>query len=243
MQILGIDIGGTGVKGAPVDVERGELAAPRCRMLTPQPATPAAVAARVGEVIAHFGYAGPVGIGFPGAVQHGVVRFAPHMDASWIGQDAQGEFGKVLRVPVAVLNETDAAGLAEMRFGAGRDVRGVVAMITLGTGIGTALFVDGVLVPNTEFGHIEIRGKDAELRASELARQRKHMSWKKWARRVDEYLAHLERLVWPDLIIVGGGGSRHHEKFISRLTLRTRVVPAQLLNDAGIVGAALAVSG
>jgi polyphosphate glucokinase len=239
LNALGIDIGGTGIKCAPVDTVRGVLLSERLRVRTPQPATPEAVAAAVRSVVAHFDWSGPVGLGLPGVVRQRVVRFAPHLDPVWLGVDAVAWLEQALGRPAAVLNDADAAGLAELRFGAGRDRAGVVVVVTLGTGIGTALFVDGRLVPNTEFGHIEVRGKDAERRASEGARLRKGWTWKQWARRVDEYLKRLEAMLWPDLIILGGGGSKHHARFMPYLTVGTPVVPAGLLNDAGIVGTAL----
>jgi polyphosphate glucokinase len=239
-QVLGIDIGGTGIKGAPVDVDRGTLAADRYRLLTPQPAVPAAVAEVVGQVVAKFGGEGIVGATFPAVIRSGVAETAANVDKSWIGEDVAKAFERATGRPFVVLNDADAAGLAEMRFGAGRDKQGVVMMVTLGTGIGTALFVDGVLVPNTELGHLELRGKEAEKRASEIVREDKNLSWKKWGQRVDEYLQHLEMLFSPDLFIIGGGVSKKSAKFFEFIKTRVPVVPAQLLNEAGIVGAAVA---
>jgi polyphosphate glucokinase len=241
-QVLGIDIGGTGTKGAPVDVLAGKLAADRQKLATPHPAKPDAVADVVGELVKKFGWSGPIGATFPGVVTQGQVRTAANLDSDWIGVKAADLFGKVTGQQVTVVNDADAAGLAEMRFGAGVGHRGTVLMLTLGTGIGSALFIDGDLVPNTEFGHIEIRGKDAEKRASELVREENDLSWGKWAGRVDEYLEHMEGLLSPSLIIIGGGISKKADKFIPRLSgLRAPVVPAAMLNDAGIVGAAMAV--
>ena len=240
MEILGIDIGGTGIKGAPVDVDTGLLLAERHRVLTPQPAVPDAVADTVAEVAKHFKWKGPIGCTFPAVIKNGVAYSAANVDEAWIGTDGQKLLKKKTRCPVVLLNDADAAGMAEMQFGAGKGKQGVVIMVTLGTGIGSALFLDGRLVPNTELGHIEVRGKDAELRATDRIRQKKGLSWKKWAANVDEYLGRLEALFSPDLFIVGGGVSKKHEKFLPRLTVRAEVVPAQLLNDAGIVGAALA---
>jgi polyphosphate glucokinase len=239
-QVLGIDIGGTGIKGAPVDIERGTLIVDRYRLLTPKPAVPAAVADVVAEVVAKFGGEGPIGATFPAVIRGGVAETAANVDKSWIGEDVAKRLGKSVGRPFVVLNDADAAGLAEMRFGAGRNKQGVVMMVTLGTGIGTALFSDGDLVPNTELGHLELRGKEAERRASETVRENKKLSWKKWGGRVDEYLRHLEMLFSPDLFIVGGGISKKADKFFGFLKTRAPIVPAQLLNEAGIVGAAVA---
>lgn len=241
-QVLGIDIGGTGIKAAPVDTATGQLAAERRKDPTPQPATPAAVADIVTKLVHAFQWTGPLGVTFPGVVVGGVVHTAANMDPSWIGVDAVKLFGSEIKLPVTVLNDADAAGLAEMRFGAGKGVPGTVLLLTLGTGIGSALFIDGILVPNTEFGHIQIRGKDAEKRASEHAREERDLSWGDWAGRVDEYLEQMEGLLSPGLIIIGGGVSRKSDKFLPFLTrLRAKVVPAALHNDAGIIGAAMAV--
>ena len=240
MELLGIDIGGSGIKGAPVQVERGVLVKERHRIATPHPAQPEAVALVVAQIVRHFAWKGPLGCTFPAIVKHGVAYSAAHVDKSWIGFDGQRLFQQVTGQPVVLLNDADAAGLAEMRFGAGRDQKGVVLLVTFGTGIGTALFFDGVLVPNAELGHIEIRGKDAELRATDQVRVEKELSWEKWAGRVNEYLLRLEALLSPDLFIIGGGVSKKHDKFLPLLTTSAPVVPAQLLNDAGIVGAALA---
>jgi polyphosphate glucokinase len=237
---LGIDIGGTGIKGAPVDTVSGELLAPRFRLLTPHPATPDAVAAVVAEVAAHFDWTGPLGAAFPAVVRHGVVETAANIDPSWIGRDASRLFSDTCGgAPVVVLNDADAAGTAEMEFGAGRGRRGTVVVITLGTGIGSAVFSEGVLVPNTEFGHLEMGGTIAERRAADSVRERKQLSWSKWAGRLDEYLRYLEALLQPDLVIVGGGVSKKHERFLPLLHTRAECVPAQLQNEAGIVGAAV----
>jgi polyphosphate glucokinase len=239
-QALGIDIGGTGIKAAPVDLETGHLLAERVKLETPQPSLPEAVAATVAKLVADFQWTGPAGITFPGVIDDGVVMTAANLDKHWIGTDARGLMGSATGLGVGVINDADAAGLAEMKFGAGAGEKGTVLMLTLGTGIGSALFIDGTLVPNTEFGHIEIRGKDAEKRASEFAREEEDLSWGKWAGRVDEYLEHMEQLLSPRLIIIGGGVSRRSDKFLPLLSgLRARVVPAAMLNDAGIVGAAM----
>jgi polyphosphate glucokinase len=238
--VLGIDVGGTGIKGAPVDLENGKLLAERVKLDTPHPSAPEAVAATVAELTTGFGWTGPAGITFPGVVVDGVVMTAANVDEHWIGSDARELFSKTTGLNVGVINDADAAGLAEMKYGIGAGEKGTVLMLTLGTGIGSALFVDGILVPNTEFGHIEIHGKDAENRASEFAREEENLTWGKWAGRVDHYLEHMERLLSPKLIIIGGGVSRKSDKFLPLLTgLRARVVVAAMQNDAGIVGAAM----
>lgn len=242
--VLGIDIGGTGIKAAPVETDTGELMADRQKLATPQPATPDAVEQIVRDLVKDFSWTGPAGITFPGVVTKGVIQTAANVDHSWIGVDAVKTFGASTQLQVTMINDADAAGVAEMRFGAGKGVTGTVLMLTLGTGIGSALFIDGLLVPNTEFGHVQIRGKDAEKRASEHAREEHDLSWGSWAGRVDEYLEHMEALLSPDLIIIGGGVSRKSDKFLPLLKgLRAKVVAATLQNDAGIVGAALAANG
>jgi polyphosphate glucokinase len=243
MQAFGIDIGGSGIKGAPVDLETGQLVGERKKIATPQPATPDAVTEVVREVAQSFGWTGVTGATFPGVVVGGTIRSAANVDKSWIGTDAAGLFGKAIGTEVAVLNDADAAGIAEMKFGAGAGVRGTVLMLTFGTGVGSALFTDGVLVRNTEFGHVEIRGKDAEKRASERGKADHGWSWKEWTVRVSEYLQHIEALMSPDLIIIGGGISKESDKWVPLLTgIQAKIVPATLLNDAGIVGAAMAAS-
>jgi polyphosphate glucokinase len=243
VQILGVDIGGTGIKVAPVDVATGKLLADRVKVPTPRPAEPDAIADVVARLSAGFGWKGPAGITFPGVIADGVTRTAANLDPAWIGLDGRALFGKATGLQVSLINDADAAGLAEMKFGAGAGHKGVVLMLTLGTGIGSALFIDGILVPNTEFGHIEIRGKDAETRASEHAKELHDLSWESWAERVDEYLKHMEALLSPALFIIGGGISRKSDKFVPLLTgLTAQVVPAALHNDAGIVGAAMAAS-
>jgi polyphosphate glucokinase len=240
MQILGIDIGGTGIKGAPVDTETGKLLAPRFRIPTPRPSKPEAVAGVVAEIARHFDWHAPVGCGFPGVIREGVALTAANIHRSWIETNAADLFASQTGCPVKVLNDADAAGLAEMTFGAGKGCSGTVLVLTLGTGIGSALFTGGHLLPNTEFGHLQIRGRDAELRTSEAVREREDLSWKNWAKRLDEYLDAMEALLWPDLIVLGGGAVKYCERFVHRLTVRAEVVPARLGNDAGIVGAALA---
>jgi polyphosphate glucokinase len=243
MQALGIDIGGSGIKAAPVDVATGKLLAERQKIATPRPARPDAIADVVKQLTTSFSWSGPVGITFPGVVIDGVTRTAANLDPAWIGLDAGTLFGKAAGNPVRVLNDADAAGVAEMTFGVGVGENGTVLMLTFGTGIGSALFTRGVLVPNTEFGHVEIRGTDAEKRASERAKDLHDLSWGKWAGRVDEYLRHIEALLSPHLFIVGGGVSKEADKWVPRLSgIRARIVPAALLNNAGIVGAAMATS-
>lgn len=240
MHILGIDIGGSGIKGGVVDTQAGELITERFRIPTPTPSSPHGVAQAVSQVANQFDWKGQIGCGFPAIIQHGVARSAANIDPDWIGVNVADLFTQTTSCPTTVINDADAAGLAEIIFGAGKDRSGTVLVITIGTGLGTALFVDGLLVPNMELGHIEIRGKDAELRASDAARKRKKMSWKKWATRFDEYLRCLESLINPDLIILGGGASKDLGHFQEYLTLQTAVVPAQFFNEAGIIGAALA---
>jgi len=241
MEILGIDIGGTGIKGAPVNPNTGRLKKERLRLLTPNPATPAKVAKLVREIAQHFAWQGAIGIGFPGVVQNGKVLTAANLDKAWVGKHAESLFREATGCAVTVINDADAAGLAEMRFGAGRGHSGKVLLLTLGTGIGSALFVNGKLVSNTEFGHVQIRGKTAERRASDQARVRKKLSWKKWAMRVQEYLEHMSLLLSPDLVILGGGAVKDYRKFAKYLKLSVEIKPAESGNLAGIVGAALAV--
>jgi polyphosphate glucokinase len=240
LTLLGIDIGGTGIKGAPVDVETGQLTAERFRIETPQPSVPNAVADVVKQVAAHFSYSGPAGVTFPAVVKHGVTYTAANVDRSWIGTNAGELFSRHIGGPVTVVNDADAAGVAEIRFGAGKDRKGVIILVTLGTGIGSAVFLDGQLLPNSEFGHLVIRGKAAERRASEKVRVDKKLSWKQWAKRISEFLNELEKLFSPDLFIIGGGISKKAEKFFPFLTTKTEVivVPAQMRNEAGIIGAA-----
>lgn len=238
--VLGIDVGGTGIKGAPVDSRTGRLLADRHRILTPHPATPAAVAEVVGELARFFDWTGPSGATFPAVIKHGVACTAANVDESWIGTDAATLFAQAIGGDVTVVNDADAAGIAEMQFGAARGRDGVVIMVTLGTGIGSAVFHDGVLLPNTELGHIQMDGQDAEDLAAESVREADDLSWKKWSKRLNEYLQMLEGLFSPDLFVIGGGVSKKSGKFIPRLDLQAEVVPAELLNEAGIVGAALA---
>jgi polyphosphate glucokinase len=236
---FGIDIGGSGIKGAPVDLGAGCLAEERLRIPTPQPATPEAVAGVVRAVLDYFGWQGRFGCTFPAVVQHGVVRTAANVDAAWIGTDAHALFrGRTGREPL-VVNDADAAGVAEVEFGAARGRPGVVLVTTLGTGIGSALVHDGVLLPNTELGHLEIDGHDAETRAADSAREREDLSWEDWAERLTRYYTRVEDLLWPDLIVVGGGVSKKADRWLPHVRARTPIVTAELRNEAGIVGAAL----
>ncbi|SFL09249.1 polyphosphate--glucose phosphotransferase [Geodermatophilus ruber] len=237
---FGVDIGGSAIKGGLVDLDKGALRGERLRIETPQPAVPGPVYDVVARIVDSFGWTGRIGVTFPGVLKQGVAHTAANVDRSWLGTDVASGLAALVPDGVQTLNDADAAGLAEMRYGAGRDRAGVVLMLTFGTGIGSALFTDGVLVPNTEFGHIQVDGEDGERRASAAAREREDLSWPEWARRVDRYLDVLEACLWPDLIIVGGGVSKKAHKWVPLLSPRTPVVAAELLNDAGIVGAALA---
>ncbi len=242
MHILGIDIGGTGIKGAPVDPQNGTLLADRYRLVTPKGAKPGPMAEVVKQVAQQFDWHAPVGCGFPAVIRNGVAESAANINEKWIGINVAQLFSQATQCPVHVVNDADAAGLAEMTFGAGKGVKGVVMMITIGTGLGSALFVDGKLVPNTELGHIEVECDDAETLASDVVRRKEELSWKKWSKRLDKYLTTLEHLFSPDLMILGGGVIKKQDQFFPMLSLHTRVIPAEMGNDAGIVGAALAAS-
>lgn len=247
MNVLGIDIGGTGIKGAPVDIERGELIEDRCRIETPQPSKPEAVAKVVGEIVQHFQWKGPIGCTFPAIVHHGIIKSAANVDKSWIGVNGVELFQQHTGLPIRILNDGDAAGLAEMKFGAGRDRTpdadgDVVILLTFGTGIGSAIFVNGHLLPNTEMGHLILKGMNAEHYAASRIRKEEKLSWEEWGKRVNEYLHLVEFYFSPDLIIVGGGVSKKYEKFMKYIDVEAKVVPAQLRNEAGIVGAALAAA-
>jgi len=241
MEVLGIDIGGTGIKGAPVDTSSGELKAERFRLLTPKPSTPEKVVEVIHKIIRHFDWQGAVGAGFPGVVKAGKIFTAANVDKSWVGVHLQEMLEQKTGCQAKVINDADAAGLAEMHFGAGRNKSGKVMLFTLGTGIGSALFVDGKLVSNTELGHLEMRGKDAERYAAESVRIKKDLSWKKWGKRVAEYLEMIEKLFSPDVIILGGGAIKKYDKFADQLDhLSAEIIPAQNGNLAGILGAAIA---
>jgi polyphosphate glucokinase len=240
---FGVDIGGSGIKGCLVDIDAGRLDGERVRIPTPDPSTPKAVALVVKEIVDGFGWTGPVGVTLPVVIKRGIAHTAANIDKSWVGTDAAGLFAEHLgraAGQVVVLNDADAAGIAEIRYGWPDDQSGVVVLLTFGTGIGSALFVDGVLVPNTEFGHLEVDGHDAETRAAASVKDEAGLSWEEWAHRVSRYISSLEDLIWPDLIIAGGGVSRKADRWLPLLDVRTRVVAAELRNDAGIVGAAVA---
>jgi polyphosphate glucokinase len=237
VKVLGIDIGGTGIKGAVVDTNKGVFKTDRLRILTPRPATPEAVSAVVDQITAHFEWDGPLGCTFPGVVTHGVIRTAANLGDDWIGLEASAQLGGDL--DVTVMNDADAAGLAEASFGGGDAHKGVVVLLTLGTGIGSALMYHGKLVPNTELGHLPLHGGDAEKYAAESVRERDGLSWQEWAGRVSEYLQVVEDLLWPDLFILGGGVSKEPDPWLPQVQCRTPVTTARLKNKAGIIGAAL----
>jgi len=242
MILLGIDIGGSSIKSAPVDTDAGQLTGPAIARPTPKPATPAAVARVVGELATASATSGPVGIGLPSVIKQGRVCTAANIDPSWIGVDAPRLMSDAVRRRCVVLNDADAAGIAELRFGAGRMLTGTVIVLTIGTGIGSAIFIDGVLLPNTEFGHLEIGGVDAELRASGRARIERGLSWADWARALNEFLEHMQRLFWPDAFILCGGVTENYREFGHLLRSAAAIVPGDLRQDAGIVGAALAAA-
>lgn len=241
---FGIDIGGSGIKGAPVDLHKGRLAADRVRIPTPQPSTPEAVAETVTQILDEFDWRDSFGCTFPAVVQHGVTRTAANVDRAWIDCDAAAVLRRVTGRDALLVNDADAAGVAEAEFGAAADHHyGLVLVVTLGTGIGSALVNHGKLVPNTEFGHLEIDGFDAESRAADSAREREDLDWEEWGGRLQRYFTHVENLLWPDLIVVGGGVSKKFEKWSPYVRTRTELVPAGLLNEAGIIGAALLAHG
>ncbi|MBN1143966.1 MAG: ROK family protein [Bacteroidales bacterium] len=239
-KILGIDIGGSGIKGAPVDVKTGKLLEDRFRIPTPNPSNPKNVAKTIKEMVKHFKWEGPIGCGFPAVVQNGVVKTAANIDKSWINADAGKLFSEATKLPVWVINDADAAGLAEVKLGAGAGFKGAVVVLTIGTGIGSSLFIKGKLYPNTEFGHVEFKGMDAEAYTSDATRKKEELDWPAWGKRLNEYLTHIEFLTWPELIILGGGASKKLDQFKDQLNLKAKIVPAQFLNDAGIIGAAMA---
>jgi len=245
---IGVDVGGSGIKAAVVDVEAGRFRSERHRVPTPTPSTPEAVLASVNRLVKRLaketgtGESTPVGIGLPGVTIDGVLKTAANIDPAWVDFPVVERMARMTSRPVTIINDADAAGMAEMRFGVGRGQPGVVIFLTLGTGVGSGVFVDGKLVPNTEFGQMEIRGRAAERRSAAAARVRRGLSWKAWAADLDEHLDRIDKLMWPNLMILGGGVSKNADKFIPRLTIRPRVVPATLRNDAGIVGAAMAAA-
>ncbi|MGN1392560.1 MAG: polyphosphate--glucose phosphotransferase [Succinivibrionaceae bacterium] len=239
MITLGVDIGGSGIKGALVDTEKGELVSERIRIETPKPATPEAVAYTLKELVSTFEFDGPIGCGFPATVHHGVAYTAANIDKTWINTPVEKLFTETVQKPCYVLNDADAAGIAEIKFGAGKDVPGVVMMITIGTGLGSALFVDGHLLPNTELGHLILNDMKAEAYCSDFARQSQDLTWGKWGKRFNKYLNRIQFLFNPDLIILGGGASKHFEKFSDKITIHTPITTAKTLNTAGIIGAAM----
>jgi polyphosphate glucokinase len=240
MEVLGLDVGGSGIKGATVDVVTGKLISERVRIPTPDPSPPHEITEIIHEIVNHFHWSGPVGCGFPAVIHEGKIFTASNIDKKWIGLNARHLFKKKTGCEFLILNDADAAGIAEMEFGAGKNHSGVVFIITVGTGIGTSLFSKRCLVPNTELGHLTLHEMVAEHYASDAVRKQKELSWKKWSRRFNDYIAEVERLFWPDLIIIGGGVSKKQYKFFHYLESKTKIVAAQLQNDAGIIGAALA---
>lgn len=243
MEILGIDIGGSGIKGAIVDTEKGEFTVDRHRIPTPQPATPDAVTDTVAEIVQHFEWNGPIGCTFPAIIKQGVAHSAANVDDAWIGTDAQRLIQRKTGDPVLIMNDADAAGIAEMQFGAGRGNDGTVILLTVGTGIGSAIFQRGVLLPNTELGHIYLsNGKEGENYAADSVRKDKDLSYKKWGKRLNKYLQHVDFIFSPDLIIIGGGVSKKYKKYFKYIDIKADLVPAQLRNHAGIIGAAFAAT-
>lgn len=238
MQALGIDIGGSGIKGAIVDCSTGELLTARHRIPTPKGAKPADVAQEVKEMCEHFKWNGPVGCGFPAAIRQGIAMTAANIDNSWIGTDVAALFEEETKNPFYILNDADAAAIAEVNWGVGKGEQGVVFLVTIGTGLGTAIFTDGQLLPNTELGHLLLNGYDAEFYASDAARKREDMSWDEWGKRFNEYLNRVEALFWPDKFILGGGASKKLEKFIDYIDVKAPIEAAKSLNQAGIIGAA-----
>ncbi len=238
--VLGIDFGGSGIKGAPVDIKSGKLVEERHRIPTPEPSTPREVANTIKELVKHFSWKGLVGCGFPAVVQNGIVRSAANIDKSWVNTNARKLFSEVTKLPVWVANDADVAGLAEVKFGAGMGFKGAIVVLTVGTGIGSSMFIKGKLYPNTELGHLEYKGMDAETYASDAARKRENLDWETWGKRLDEYLNFVDFLFGPELIILGGGASKKLDLFRDQLQLKAKIIPAKFLNEAGIIGAAIA---
>lgn len=239
-KVLGIDVGGSGIKGAIIDTKTGELVTERYRIPTPSPGKPDQIADVIHQIVSKFQWDGPIGVGFPAVVQNGIAKTAANIDKSFINLNVEELFSKHTNCPVKVVNDADSAGFAEMKFGAGAENKGVVFLITVGTGIGTVLFTKGKLVPNLELGHIIFKNMEAEHYVSDATKQKLDLSWKDWAARFDEYLQYIESLFWPDLFIVGGGVSKSEHKYMQYLTVKTKVVAAKLQNHAGIIGAAIA---
>jgi polyphosphate glucokinase len=239
-KILGIDFGGSGIKGAPVDIKTGKLLEERFRIPTPEPSSPENVAKTIKDLVKHFKWKGPIGVGFPAVVQNGIVSSAANIDKSWVNTNARKIFSDITHLPVWVANDADVAGLAEVKFGAGAGFKGAIVVLTIGTGIGSSLFIKGKLYPNTEFGHLEFKGMDAETYTSDAARKRENLDWETWGTRLNEYLSFVEFLTAPEMIILGGGASKKLDLFKGQLHLKAKVVPAKFLNEAGIIGAAIA---
>jgi polyphosphate glucokinase len=239
MEVLGIDVGGTGIKGAPVNIKTGELLKERYRIETPQPATPEAIGAVIKQIVNFFNWEGKIGIGFPSVVKNGEVLTASNIDNSWIGIPINKYLSEITECEVLAVNDADAAGLAELYFGGGSNMKGIVLLLTIGTGVGSVLFIDGKLIPNTELGHLKFKKKTIEDYVSNSVREKKEMDWNKWGNRFNNILKHYERLFYPDLIIIGGGISKKMDKFEEFITVKTKVIPAHLMNEAGIIGAAL----
>lgn len=240
-EVLGIDFGGSGIKGAPVNTKTGELIAARHRIPTPSPSTPEAVAEVIGKIVDHFNWKGPVGVGFPSVVMNGEIKTASNINKSWIGVNAMKLFQNKTGLPFCVVNDADAAGYAEMKFGAGTKQNGTVILITVGTGIGTVIFSEKALVANTELGHLFLdNAREAEDFSADSVRQRENLEWDEWGSRFNKYLNEMHKLFWPELIIIGGGVSKKPEKFISQIHVPTKIVMAKLKNEAGLIGAALA---
>ncbi len=240
MKILGIDVGGSGIKGAPVDIKRGALLADRYRIPTPQPSTPEKVSEVIKDIADHFDWKGPIGCGFPAPIQKGIALKASNISKEWIGTNVEKLISRTTGSPCKVLNDADAAGLGEVTFGSNAGMSGVTFVVTVGTGLGTALFTDGILVPNTELGHIRLKSGIAEPYASDATKKREDLTWKQWAKRFNEYLHEVEKLFYPDLIIIGGGTSKKFDKYSSYFDTQAEIVPARLLNEAGMIGAAYA---
>ncbi len=241
MNILGIDIGGSAIKAAPVNPANGTLAANKIRIATPQPATPLAIGEIIAEIVEHFNWTGQIGCGLPAVIRNGIACTAANIDSNWVGTDVVELLSTRTGLETTVLNDADAAGLAEMHYGAGSKASGTTIVVTAGTGLGTALFRDNILIPNTELGHLQLHGKSAEQIASAAVLTKLNLSYSDWAKRFDDYLRRLEELFWPDLFIIGGEISKDHAQFFPHLTIKTRILPATLRNDAGIIGAAAAV--
>ncbi len=240
MKILGIDVGGSGIKGAPIDIQKGVLLEEKYRIPTPNPSTPDKVIKVIREIADHFQWKAPIGCGFPSPIQRGIALKASNISKEWIGTNVEKLITTHTGLPCKVLNDADAAGLGEVTFGAGEGNKGVVFVVTVGTGLGTALFTEGILVPNTELGHIRLKPGIAEPYASDAAKKREDLSWKQWASRFNEYLYEIEHLFYPDLIIIGGGTSKKFDKYSSYFDTQTEIIPAKLLNEAGMIGAAYA---